>query len=505
MFLSVIFPLFLGAHCLSDLAEECPNYEKYSKVAHKPFSDGKLRLPFQRPPKECRTFISDAVENKLEEVKSQIYNEDVARLWENSFPNTLDTTIKFHRSGESPLTFVVTGDIDAEWIRDSHRQLSPYLTVLKEMPKQQRVKDPLSDLMRGAIALHAQYLKVSPHCNAFQAPPEANIMHFRSNTRDRVYPPVNPTFAFECKYELDSLASFYGLANSYFEATHDLSFMTDNFLEAIAKTLKFLQSTMVGTFDDEGHQQLHPYEFQRSTDIGSETQWNKGVGNPVRYTGMARSWFRPSDDATIFQFFVPANAQMAVELNKLSVFLQGSLGNLASKLSKSIATGIWEHGVVEHAKFGKVFAYEVDGYGSSIMMDDANMPSLLSLPLTGFVSDNDPTYLRTRAMIMDLKSNPYYIKGQYFEGIGGPHVGVRNAWPMSRIIAMRTTDDVDEIRGHLKSVMAVAKDLGLIHESVNVDTKDYTRSWFAWANSEFANSILDLQNRGLLKTVTENL
>lgn len=486
-------------------AAQCPSYEKYSKVAHKPFTDGRLRLPFQRPPPECRTFVSPAVEAKLEEVKALIADEDVARLWENAFPNTLDTTVKYHRGGSDPLTFVVTGDIDAEWLRDSHRQLSPYVAVLAGLPKAQRASDPLAALVKGAIALQARYVRAAPHCNAFQPPPEAGLPHFRSNTGDRVFPPVNPTFAFECKYELDSLASFAGLANAYFNATQDRSFATDDFQAAVAKMLRFVQSTMVSTFDDDGQQQLHPYEFQRHSDVGSETQWNKGMGNPVAYTGMARSWFRPSDDATVFQFFVPANAQMAVELRAMSAYLRSDLANIATQVSETIAAGIWKHGVVDHAVFGKVFAYEVDGYGSALFIDDANVPSLLSLPLLGFVPATDPTYQRTRSMVLSLKGNPYYIRGKHFEGVGGPHVGVRNAWPMSRLVALRTADDLDEIRGHLRAVLLTAKELGLVHESVNVDNNEFSRSWFAWANAEFANSILDLQRRGLLEAATKDL
>lgn len=485
--------------------EQCPAYDKYAKVPHKPFTNGKLRLPFQRPSPECRTFNSSAVEAKLQQVKSQIQDEDVARLWENAYPNTLDTTIKYHRGGDDPLSFIVTGDIDAEWLRDSHRQLTPYIQLLGEMPADKRQNDPLNDLVKGAIALQARYVRVAPHCNAFQPPPESGIARIRSNVNDRVFPPVNPTFAFECKYELDSLASFIGLANAYYKATNDNSFVTDDFHAAVEKMLRFLQSTMAGTFDDNGEQQLHPYEFQRNTNIGSETQWNQGMGNPVAYTGMARSWFRPSDDATIFQFFVPANAQIAVELAYMVKYARRDLATIATQISQSIAAGIWKHGVVDHKIYGKVFAYEVDGYGSALFIDDANLPSLLSLPILGFVDKNDPTYQRTRKMIMSNKGNPYFIKGPNFEGIGGPHIGIHNPWPMSRLVAMRSTDDIDEIRGHLKSVMLTAKETGLVHESVNVQTNDFTRPWFAWANAEFANSILDLQKRGLLEKVTKNL
>lgn len=511
---SACISLSLGAspkeQTVLDSKPKCANYERWSQVPHGPVTKGLLSLPFQRPPEHCRTFESDAVENKLLQIQKQIKDVDIARLWENTFPNTLDTTIKYHQGGSQPLTFIVTGDIDAEWLRDSQHQLGPYLNVLQDLPDNEALLDPLSDLFKGAIAQQARYVSRAPHCNAFQAPPESNIPSRISNEGDYVWPYVSPFYAFECKYELDSLASFLGLSNSYYEATHDRSFMTKHWRTAIVKMLNFVNHTTVGTYDlDSGVPNAEPYRFRRWTNLGSETHWNQGAGNPVKYTGMARSWFRPSDDACVYQYFVPANAQMSVELAKLAKYVnideKDEIGKFAAELSKQIKDAIWEHAVFDHPEFGKVFAYEVDGYGSALFMDDANLPSLLSLPDMGFVSSSDKTYQRTRKMVTSTRGNPYYIKGEYFEGIGGPHVGIRAAWPMSRIVAMRTTDDIKEIREHMYAVVKSTKGLGLIHESVNVDNNDYSRPWFAWANSEFAKTILDLNRRGLLERATENL
>lgn len=484
----------------------CSNYEDWSKIPHSPASKGKLALPFQRPPEECRTFTSPAVEAKLSEVKAKIKDPDTARLWENAFPNTLDTTIKYHAPGAEPLSFIVTGDIDAEWLRDTEHQLGSYLSVLRELPKHEVTLEPLSDLIKGAIALQARYVSRSPQCNAFQAPPESGILAQSSNHGDAVLPYASPYFTFECKYELDSLASFLGLSNKYYAATKDDSFITHEWRTAVARLLKFVNRTTVGTINEEtGEHNKEPYSFRRWTNLGSETHWNHGSGMPVRYTGMARSWFRPSDDACVYQFFVPANAQMSVELKRVAEYYDTDAGKFAGKLGKQIGDAVWEHAVVDHPVFGKVFAYEVDGFGSHLFMDDANLPSLLSLPDLGFVSASDKTYQRTRQMVTSHQGNPYYIKGKYFEGIGGPHVGLRSAWPMSRIVAMRTTDDLEEIRGHLKAAVTSTKGLGLVHESVNVDTDQYSRPWFAWANSEFAKSIIDLEKRGLLEKATNNL
>jgi len=168
---------------------------------------------------------------------------------------------------------------------------------------------------------------------------------------------------------------------------------------------------------------------------------------------------------------------------------------LFKKKGEAIEAGVWKHGVITHPVFGKVFAYEVDGYGSHIIMDDANLPSLLALPVLGFVDVKNQTYQNTRKMLLSREGNPYFLTGTEFKGIGGPHIGITHAWPISLLIEILTTNDDDEILALLGMVLK-ASPLGLVHESVNVErVKDYTRSWFAWANSLFAQTILDLAHR----------
>ncbi len=189
--------------------------------------------------------------------------------------------------------------------------------------------------------------------------------------------------------------------------------------------LRVLDQQSQSTFDPEtGRHRRNEYTFQRHTDSGTETLNLKGVGNPLNNgTGLVRSAFRPSDDATILGFFIPANAMMAVELKKTAAILRVAGDEVSAqsveRWGQKITNGVWEHGVVAHAKFGDVFAYEVDGYGSSIIMDDANYPSLLALPLMGFVSADDLVYQNTRKMLLDKNSNPYYLTGKHFQGIGG--------------------------------------------------------------------------------------
>jgi len=440
---------------------------------------------------------------------------DLARLFENAFPSTTDTTIKFHTDGTSPAakaalkaldksykgkwqgpqSFIVTGDITAMWLRDSTNQLSPYLPLAKRDKK-------IFNLVLGAINTQAEYVIENPYCNAFQPPPISNLPPTDNGQDDVVHPAYEPNFVFECKYELDSLAHFLALTNDFYRHTGSTQFMNKRWFLAVDTLLRALEQQAQPTFDSKtGRYRRNEYTFQRNTNIGTETLNLAGVGNPLNNgTGLVRSAFRPSDDATIFGFYIPANAMMAVEMKRLGKVLREhdndkELAKEVESWSQRMTKGIWEHGVVNHAKYGKVFAYEVDGYGSHLMMDDANYPSLLAMPLMGFVSQDDETYQNTRRMLLDKMGNPYYLKGREFQGIGGPHIGLVNAWPMSLLIQAQTSDDDAEISECLDFVLKTAK-LGLIHESINVERSyGYTRSWFAWANGVFAETILDLAKR----------
>lgn len=318
---------------------------------------------------------------------------------------------------------------------------------------------------------------------------------------DRVHPAYEPDFVFECKYELDSLAHFLALGNDFYEHTGSTDFVNKRWVLAVETLFQVLDEQSQGTFDPKtGHFVRNAYTFQRTTDIGTETLNLLGVGNPINSgTGLIRSSFRPSDDATILPFFIPANAQMSVELGRASKVLQkagkGTLAVEAKKWSDSIRAGIMEHGIVHHKKHGDIFAAEVDGYGSHILMDDANYPSLLALPIMGFCDKADPVYKNTRKMLLSKDDHPYYLTGSQFKGIGGPHIGLQNAWPMSLLVQAQTSDDDEEIMECITQVLKSSL-RGLIHESIHVEhMSQYTRSWFAWANGVFAVTILDIAKR----------
>lgn len=503
-----ITPQFLDS--LDKRTGKCVNFVDHSKKMHPPFSKGKFRYPFMRPAPKCRTFHSPALELLILDLKSKVKDPDIARLIENCLPNTLDTTILWHKLSDRskthksesglPETFVVTGDIHAEWLRDSARQLSIFQPLIK-------YDEGLKDLIKGAINTQLKYIRAAPYCNAFH-PPQKSGVKKGSTARDSVFPTPDWSQVFECKYEIDSLASFLTLTNEFLEnSDFDMSVITSHWKLAYERVLTVLTRESRPLFDSE-HGRALPfyYSFQRNTNIGSETLPLGGVGNPVNYnTGLIRSAFRPSDDATILQFFIPGNVHMLSELKKIKMNVLDKLGNddrhiealreATLEFIQNMESGIKQFGIVEHKTWGKVYAYEVDGYGSSVLMDDANIPSLLSLPEMGFTNKNDEIYLNTRRMILSKSGNPYYLKGQFFEGIGGPHIGIQNAWPMSLLVRIRTSDNDTEILECLQYIMETTAGLGLMHESVNVNSRlglDYTRPWFAWCNSEFGKTILHL-------------
>lgn len=352
-----------------------------------PLSDGPMQLPYQRPAKPCRTFTSPAVEKVIGVMSQRMIDKDLARIFENAFPNTLDTTVRWHVDGtekkklshklyqghqysrwEGAQSFIVTGDINAEWLRDSTHQLVQYLPLVKKDKK-------LNALILGAISTQAEFVIESPYCNAFQPPPPSGLPPSANGQDDIVHPVYEPSFVFECKYELDSLAHFLSLGNQLYKHTQSTAFLTPRWYTALDTLLKVLDMQSEPTFDaDSSAFRRNEYIFRRNTDAGTETLNLRGIGNPLNGgTGLVRSAFRPSDDASIFGFFIPANAMMAAELKRASEVLRtAGRRDLAKTLmdrGEKLEAAVWEHGVVNHRRYGKVFAFEVDGYGSAVFMD----------------------------------------------------------------------------------------------------------------------------------------
>ncbi|KAI5206938.1 glycoside hydrolase family 125 protein [Aureobasidium subglaciale EXF-2481] len=486
---------------------QCPDYLDYSTVKHYPYSGGSHNISYQRPDPACRTFnlslLNDVV---IFDVMRAVPDLDLFRLFINAYPNTLDTAVRWKGyatdSPDEELTFLVTGDIDAMWLRDSSNQMHSYLPLLTANSS----ADSLASLFRGVINLQARYLLTSPYCNAFQPPIESGIAPANnpSASQDVVFPTYDNTSVFECKYELDSLAAFLQISADYYNATGDINFFAKHhWIETINHVYQVFDSLyFASTYDTDGQVKQPDYSFTRMSNRATETLANDGLGNPFKGgIGLFRSAFRPSDDATIYQYLIPANMMLAHYLEATApilLALNASSSAITSahmtQLAAVIRQGIEEHGIVT-VDGKQVYAYEVDGYGSANIMDDANIPSLLSAPLIGYLDANDEVYQNTRSLLLSDR-NPYFMQGPVISAIGGPHNGPGYAWPMASIVRILTSDNDTEITEQLAMILSSTNELGLIHESINASNQtDYTRPWFSWANGLFGQMILELCDR----------
>lgn len=275
-------------------------------------------------------------------------------------------------TSKQKLAFIITGDINAMWMRDSSNQLQSFKTVLND--------EKVASLYRGAINLQARYMRQFPHCNAFQPPPESGMPPQYEHEDDVVTPDYDPDLVFECKYEIDSLAAFFQLSWDYYEATGDAEFFGKfGWAEAVRVILDTAKDLMVGTYAEDGKINTSPYTWLREATSASETVANKGIGAPTKGgIGLIRSFFRPSDDSCIYQFFIPGNMMFASFVKATAEIAQGIDESLAQEMQE-IAAGIEEAiealAIVEHPEFGRMYAYEIDGFGSFNLMVRFSIPS----------------------------------------------------------------------------------------------------------------------------------
>jgi uncharacterized protein len=432
----------------------------------------------KRPPADKRAFVSDSVEALIVEVKKRIADEELSWLFENCFPNTLDTTVRCGTLNGKPDTFVVTGDINAMWLRDSSAQVWPYVPLAAH-------DAPLRRLLAGVIHRQARCILLDPYANAFNPGPtgsewEKDLTDMKPGLHER-------------KYEIDSLCYPVRLAHGYWRTTHDASVFDDQWLDAMRLAVHTLREQQ--RKDGPG-----PYKFQRITAVAYDTVPLYGYGNPTRPCGLVHSAFRPSDDACVFPFLVPSNLFAVTALTQLAEIVQTELrdkefGRSCIALAGEISDAISRYGIGEHPTGGKIYAYEVDGFGNALFMDDSNVPGLLSLPYLGCVTQDDPVYLRTRNFVLG-GDNPFFFRGTAAEGIGGPHVGPDMIWPMSIIMRALTSSDDQEILRSLALLTRTHGGTGFMHESFHKnDPANFTRSWFAWANTLFGELIITLHAR----------
>lgn len=434
-----------------------------------------------RPDKDKRLFHSDAVEKKIEEVKKMLKNPYLRWMFENCFPNTLDTTVHYRTQDGEDDTFVYTGDIHAMWLRDSGAQVWPYVALANEDPE-------LKKMLRGVILRQWKCINIDPFANAFNDGPTGG--DWMSDITD-----MKPELH-ERKWEIDSLCYPIRLAYHYWEITGDASVFGDAWLQAIQNVL--------ATFKDQQRKDgKGSYHFQRKTERALDTMTNDGWGNPVKPVGLIASSFRPSDDASTFQFLVPSNFFAVTSLRKAAKILtevnkKTDLAKECTDLANEVETALKEYAVYNHPKYGKIYAFEVDGFGNHLLMDDANVPSLLAMPYLGDVDVNDEIYQNTRRFVWS-EDNPYFFKGTAGEGIGGPHIGYDMIWPMSIMMKAFTSQDDQEIVSCIKMLMTTDAGTGFMHESFNKNNPEkFTRAWFAWQNTLFGELILTLINNGKL-------
>lgn len=426
------------------------------------------------------------------------------------------------------------------WLRDSANQILSYLPLLTASSS----PGSLAALFRGVINAQSRYIKITPYCHAFQPPWESQIPLESNHAyyRNTVYPPYNQQLTFDCKWELDSLASFLQISHDYFNRTGDIKPFRDySWVETIRVILAAADGMRTGTYNEDGTIAPSGYTMTGQTDRATETTSNNGLGNPVTAdTGLIRSTFRPSDDASIFQFLIPSNMMFAHYLQACASTIMPALlsspppppkplpppsstptdqdqtlqtynqtvpqiHNLTAwmqSMSDSITTGIRTHAQVAHPRLGTIYAFEVDGYGSQHLMDDANLPSLLSCPLTSpsICNAHSSIYQNTRLFALS-SHNPYWMHGPVFSAVGGPHVGPTKGWPLASIVRILTVADEgdqgkEEVRRELRQLVGSTDGLGLMHESVNAHNEaDWSRQWFGWANGMFGDMILKVERR----------
>ena len=436
----------------------------------------------QRPAAEERLFRSEAVEQEIARVCGLLTNERLRWMFANCFPNTLDTTVHYREDEEgNPDTYVYTGDIPAMWLRDSGAQVWPYVQLCGNDPALQK-------MIAGVIRRQFRLINIDPYANAFNDGPTGA-------GEDVGYPGhVQDPWVFERKWEIDSHCYPIRLAHHYWKTTGDESVFDAEWVAAMRNILATLR-------DQQMKEGPGDYTFLRVTDRQLDTRCHVGRGNPVKPVGLISSAFRPSDDATTFGFLVPSNFMAVSSLRKAAEILstvngEQELAAGCTALADEVAAALQQYAVVEHPVYGKIYAFEVDGFGSVQLMDDANVPSLLAMPYLGDVERTDPVYENTRRFVWST-DNPYFWRGPAGEGIGGPHIGVEMIWPMSIMMRAFTSTDDAEIRDCIIALMTTDAGTGFMHESFSRhDAADFTRAWFAWQNTLFGELILKLVNDG---------
>ena len=417
------------------------------------------------------TKLPKTVFAQIQEVQKRLVDRPkLARMFSQCYPNTLLTTTKKLDDGTS---YIFTGDIPAMWLRDSTAQVRHYIPLASD-------DSELQDIIEGLIRRQFKYIAIDPYANAFNC--EANGQCWEVDETER-----NP-WVWERKYEIDSLCYPIQLSYLYWKQTNKAAIFDGDWKKATELILQLWKR-------EQSHAEESSYRFQRFNGPLSDTLSHEGLGSPVEFTGMTWSGFRPSDDACNYGFLVPSNAFATVALGYVaeiarSVFDDEAMAKKAELLQKEIGNGIRDFGIYKHPKYGEIFAYETDGMGKYNLMDDANVPSLLAMPYIGYLQPDDLVYQNTREFILS-EANPYFFVGKHACGIGSPHTPPGYVWPISLCIQGLTSVDLDEMDMLVEMLESTDAGTGFMHEGFNPDSpEEFTRPWFAWANSLFSEFVL---------------
>ncbi len=431
----------------------------------------------KRPSPTQRKFVSKAVDELIEEIKRNISDNELSQLFENCFPNTLDTTVFFELHNGVPDTYVITGDIDAMWQRDSSAQVNPYLPLCAKDKE-------LSLMVEGLIRRQTRNILLDPYANAFYK--DASKISQWKNDKTEMKPGVH-----ERKWELDSLCYCIRLAHRYWKITGNVSAFNETWLQA----MKLAVATMK---EQQRKNDKGTYHFQR---VGNphDTLINSGYGSDVKYTGMICSAFRNSDDATTYLYNIPENLFAVTALQQLAemiqtVFPNENFAKECLELASEVEQAVKDYGIAHHKDFGKIYAYECDGKGNYLFMEDAGIPGLITIPYLGYGNMNDEIYQRTRSFALS-KDNPYFFRSEKYEGTGSPHLDWKGnmIWHLGIISRAITSVNDEEIKYCLHLLKTTHAGKGFMHEGFRKNnSNDFTRPWFAWANSYFGELILKI-------------
>jgi hypothetical protein len=397
---------------------------------------------------------------------------EAADIFATCMQNTLHRTIQRMPDGT---TYIITGDIPAMWLRDSAAQVRPYILPAKE-------DEEIAGMILGLIQRQFRFILLDPYANAFNAAPNGNG-HQTDLTE------MSP-WIWERKYEIDSLCYPIQLSYLLWRNTGLTAQFNETFRQAVDLILEVWKR-------EQHHETKSSYRFQRFNCVPTDTLARDGKGAETSYTGMTWSGFRPSDDACRYGYLVPSNMFAVVVLRYLQEIGRDALKDerlvqSAASLAAEIDRGIREYAVCDHPAFGPIYAYECDGMGGYEWMDDANVPSLLSIPYLGYARADDPVYLNTRKFILS-KHNPYYYEGSAAQGVGSPHTPAGYIWPIAIAMEGLTTRDPEEKRRKLRLLVETDGGAGMMHESFDAnDPGKFTREWFSWANMMFCELALDI-------------